>query len=210
MSARPWNMECAETLQASAHKKACSTPRDAATSTSRTPKRCEGLELEYATSLIRVIRSRKAQDSKAQANVLSPPLERSVPAVENVILLSGCEKFNLSNRRSGSGKLAPLAYLGDSFRRMSDSEGWASCESDAVHCSRAETRQYTSSNARRPLAGDSCNGAARIASEGRSPASRRRELCILTRVQSPPGFLIVFMFFMDKSHLSCQLANANI
>jgi len=83
------------------HKKARQETCEAATSPSR-----ENLELEYADSLIRVIRSRK-DEARVQASARSAPTERSVPVAESVVLLSGCDKFNLG--RAETERLAPLS-----------------------------------------------------------------------------------------------------
>lgn len=176
-----------------AHKKSRSDPRDASTSTE---PRGESLELEYASSLIRVIRSRKVQDAiHSQSNTLTPPLsaprERSVPAAESVILLSGCDKFQVGDRRRGAEKLAPLLYLPAEVqareRSLGSSMSKDESESDAERRSAAATRKYSASNARRPLADDifgaSTHGERRVGFE--ATPHRRPELSVLSRLRSP-------------------------
>lgn len=88
------------------HKKPRPAPRDAATSTSYS----DNLELEYASSLIRVIRSRKDVDARARTHELSP-VERPVPAADSIILLSGCDRFSLSARRAAKIALPEIAAV---------------------------------------------------------------------------------------------------
>ena len=84
------------------HKKARQGTCEAVTTPSR-----ENLELEYADSLIRVIRSRKDGEARVLTSARSAPTERSVPVAQSVVLLSGCDKFNL--RRAETERLAPLS-----------------------------------------------------------------------------------------------------
>jgi len=120
------------------HKKPRPAPRDAATSTSHS----DNLELEYASSLIRVIRSRKDVDARTRTHTLSP-VERPVPAADNVILLSGCDRFPLSARRAPAAKIA-LPEIAAVYPPVAAQES-ASSSDDSGGVPRCSERQRYSS-----------------------------------------------------------------
>jgi len=164
------------------HKRSRPTPCDAATSTS---SMSENLELEYASSLIAVIRSRKDRHAHAGSTLLSPPVEFSVPAAESITLLLGREKCILPPVE----KLAPLVlHQRDSAHttHYCDQDSYSSRACDAGHRSAAATPQYTASKARRALSGAPGHGPFPFA-EQRFAANRRQEVSILSKSRSPSG-----------------------
>jgi hypothetical protein len=173
------------------HKKSRLAPGacDAATSTSHS----DSLELEYASSLIRVIRSRKDVDARHTAQSLAEgrgraahrtcarsPVERPVQAAESVLLLSGCDKFTLPARQAAPGTLA-LPAIAVVHAPVAAQE---SANSDDGGVLRSAARQRYSSKACRSLADDSYRGS--LLGQ-RLPANRRQEISILSRPRSPPG-----------------------
>ena len=81
-----------------------------ARSSARSKAASEGLELEYASSLIRVIRSRGNARGPTAECVLHSPEKQPLTAMEGMLLLSGCGKFKPAERRVPNEKLAPLAH----------------------------------------------------------------------------------------------------
>ena len=158
------------------HKKARSTPRDdAATSP---PRLCERLELEYASSLIRVIRSRKDADSRTRESSLVS-VERPVQSADNVILLSGCEKFSLSSRRRGTETLVQLAQV-DGGRNSAKGSGGScgSAESEISRHRSAEKLHYSTAQSRRALDTESYQ---LCFSEKMLYSNQRQELSVLSK-----------------------------
>jgi hypothetical protein len=120
------------------HKKPRPAPRDAATSTSHS----DNLELEYASSLIRVIRSRKDVDARARTHAISP-VERPVPAADSIILLSGCDRFSLSARRAPAAKIA-LPEIAAVYSPVAAQESASSSDDSGGAPRWAERQRYSS------------------------------------------------------------------
>jgi len=159
------------------HKRSRPTPCDAATSTSQMS---ENLELEYASSLIAVMRSRKDRHAHAGSTSLSPPVEFSVPAAESITLLLGREKCILPPAE----KLAPLV-----LHQRNSAHTTHYCDQDSYSLRAAATPQYTASKARRALSGAPGHGPFPFA-EQRFAANRRQEVSILSKSRSPSGAVI--------------------
>ena len=157
------------------NKKGRQETRDAATS-----QASGDLELEYANSLIRVIRSRKDNGARVQASARSAPTERSVLVAENVLLLSGCSTFNVSGHRAGAERLAPLASSTHRSLPTGINEG-------------SNIKSHRSSifidNANRLADSPSHFAPAAFIFNHRqqSPAKRKPEASVLSALRSPPA-----------------------
>jgi hypothetical protein len=154
---------------------------DAATDMSPA-KQDRNLELEYSASLCRVIRSR--------GDLWGPlPQKRSVAAAENVLLLSGTNKFNPAERRQPAEKLAALVTRGISPDSMLSSAHTSSFSSCGTHTE----QRSVSSSPESPLSIEKRSPSLPSSAEGGYPAVRRLpgihrpEASLLSRGQSLKG-----------------------
>lgn len=158
----------------------------------------EDLELQYANSLIRVIRSRKDNGTGGQPSVRSAPAERSVPVADSVLLLSGCRTFN--GERRAAERLAPLA---SSTHRslpteIHESSSWSHRSSMTTEQSKraATLPQYLAPTA------------LIFGHREQSQAKRKPEPSVLSKLWSPPGIHeqkgVVFGERSSASGLACK------